>query len=271
MLIERNGITYTLTREELRKAAEENDRMYLIEDFESKIEEMQKEGSIDKTLEFTSSEYKKLCERFTHVREHNDSYWESYWAMINACIVEMAKEKAFTFTDIHYLKQACLMYENLYNTHELTLFCKKYIIAAFNSKYKNLSELGTFTRVLKNLLFLEVLKVLPVDTFEEWEMDGELYTDKYYHRKFPNEIPNPMAVKHVLYHAANIMKLDANSNFELRLYDFADYSLYFQTKEDADEFAKKYDVAPASLYQICDTDPDSKTYGQDMCEEIWCI
>ena len=93
MLIERNGITYTLTREELRKAAEENDRMYLIEDFESKIEEMQKEDRIDKTLEFTSSEYKKLCERFTHVREHNDSYWESYWAMINACIVEMQRKR----------------------------------------------------------------------------------------------------------------------------------------------------------------------------------
>lgn len=82
MIIYRDGQAIELTREECRKAYDELDREYKIEDIRGKLEEMEIE------LEVTD----KLIADVEHALGNNDGYWDYYWCTIEYVIEEYMRE-----------------------------------------------------------------------------------------------------------------------------------------------------------------------------------
>lgn len=78
MKIIRNGIEIELTAEETRKAYEIKDREYLLEDIQSKLEEME--------LDVTDDEMECIADITKSTLENHDSYWECYWMSIEYAI-----------------------------------------------------------------------------------------------------------------------------------------------------------------------------------------
>lgn len=78
MKITRNGIEIELTPEEIRKAYEEKDREYLIEDIKCKLEEME--------LDVTDDKIESIADITKSTLENHDSYWECYWMSIEYAI-----------------------------------------------------------------------------------------------------------------------------------------------------------------------------------------
>lgn len=83
MIIYRDGQAIGLTREECRKAYDELDREYKIEDIRGKLEEME--------VEFDVTD--ELIDRVEHSLGNNDSYWDSYWCTIEYTIEDYMKER----------------------------------------------------------------------------------------------------------------------------------------------------------------------------------
>ena len=83
MIIYRDGKAIELTREECRKAYDELDREYKIEDIRGQLE------AIEVELEVTD----ELINKVEHALGNNDGYWDSYWCTIEYVIEEYMKEK----------------------------------------------------------------------------------------------------------------------------------------------------------------------------------
>ena len=82
--------------------------------------------------------------------------------------------------------------------------------------------------------------------------DYEKYTDKYYHRKFWNEIELPEEVELYFRQLKRLTntEYDSAKKYALCLYDMSDEDLFFETEEKAEAFIEEEDVAPATLYLI---------------------
>ena len=269
MYIIRNDKRIELTKDEIKAAAEKFSSDISLEEFTDTLVQSLRTGEIDDTIIMNQGLLEKMYSRFQEKKRNNSSYWDYVWNLVKQSIKEVAEEECFHFSDLLYLKNACLMYERLEGPEALRLLTKKYLIGAENPK--TLAEVGRQTRLLTNFILEKVKMKLPEETYDSWFDDSTLYTDEYYHRKYPNEIPNPKLVKHFLYFSCNILKVDQAGCFELALYDFNDYGLYFNTEEQVNQFIKKYDVAPATLYKLIDADENSPHYGDNICEEVWCI
>ena len=81
MKIIRNGIEYELTSAEMREVYSKMKTEYLIEDIQSKADEMD--------VELSDENIKKIANSVDKALSNNDSYWESYWLTIEYVIREM--------------------------------------------------------------------------------------------------------------------------------------------------------------------------------------
>lgn len=85
----------------------------------------------------------------------------------------------------------------------------------------------------------------------------ETYTCILHGRSCWNEIPNDKSVNYFLDHFKEIKGLDQYDgvgNFELVLYDLNDQSFFFESEEDARQFAEEYNATPSTLYEIHEYD-----------------
>ena len=86
MKIIRNGVEYELTYEEMRKAFDELDEFYVIEDIKSRYDEEDMQG-------ISYQDLQKMARRVKKTLENNDFYWESYWMSLEYSVDECLKEK----------------------------------------------------------------------------------------------------------------------------------------------------------------------------------
>ena len=86
MKIRRDGIEYELTYEEMRKAYDELDEFYIIEDIKSRYEKEDMPG-------ITYQDLQEIARRINRTLENNDSYWESYWLSVKYTVEAYLKEK----------------------------------------------------------------------------------------------------------------------------------------------------------------------------------
>ena len=101
-----------------------------------------------------------------------------------------------------------------------------------------------------DMLYNELLKEIPKEVFEEYdEGDQEVFTDRFHHRQFRNEIPNACIVDAILDTFAYQNELDKEKAYELRIYDLHDYPLSFDTEQDVYDFVEQYDCAPCTIFQ----------------------
>ena len=78
MTITRNGIAYELTWIEMREAYDTMHRGYIKEDIEHKAEELE--------IDLASEDVDTIADIALAGLDHNDSYWECYWATIECAI-----------------------------------------------------------------------------------------------------------------------------------------------------------------------------------------
>lgn len=99
------------------------------------------------------------------------------------------------------------------------------------------------------------------------EQDYTVYTDKYYHRKFWNEIELPEFLNQLFYELRSFLNLEYQDvrTYELSLYDMSEEAFYFLTKEEVVQFANTVNCAPATLRQIITSN------GGTYTEELWSI
>ena len=162
---------------------------------------------------------------------------------------------------LYLLKKINLMAENLHGV----LFIRKEF-----EKFKALHGIPKTESDLLEMInnFLTVIKeTVPHDLKEEWDYsDYEVYTDKYYHRKFWNEIDNDDTINFFLdkfFKFVNVATDDSDDmKFTLRLYDFNDFDVYFHNEKEAVEFIDRYASAPITAF--------SKDEDGDWTEE-WTI
>ena len=86
MKIKRDGIEYELTYEEMRKAYDELDELYIMEDIKSRYDEDDMQG-------ITYQDLKEMVSRINHTLENHDSYWESYWMSVEYVVDNYLREK----------------------------------------------------------------------------------------------------------------------------------------------------------------------------------
>lgn len=85
MIIYRDGQAIELTKEECKKAYDELDREYKMEDIRGQQE------VLEVTLD--DSDIEVLIDRVDHALGRNDGYWDSYWCTIEYVIEEYMRER----------------------------------------------------------------------------------------------------------------------------------------------------------------------------------
>ena len=86
MKIKRGGVEYELTYEEMRKAYDELDEFYIMEDIKSRYDEDDMQG-------ITYQDLKEMVRRINRTLESNDCYWESYWMSVEYAVEDYLRER----------------------------------------------------------------------------------------------------------------------------------------------------------------------------------
>lgn len=81
MKIVRNGIEYELTETEMEAAYRERKHDYLVEDVESKAEEMD--------IDLTGKDIDAIADCAEDGLDNNESYWENYWMSIEYALEDI--------------------------------------------------------------------------------------------------------------------------------------------------------------------------------------
>ena len=153
------------------------------------------------------------------------------------------------FVELSKLKDFILMAENIVGQSNVakSIDYKPYNI---NDDYTEQSIVDIIKNTQK-----QVLNLIPEKLYNYYkDSDYEVYTDKYYHRMFFNEIENDDIVDNIFDVIANHFELyDDNRPFCLSLYDFNNAFIYFKTEADMNNFFCKYDIVPCTAYENKDT------------------
>lgn len=157
------------------------------------------------------------------------------------------------FTHLYECKKLMLMLENLYGeftTYKMTPedFTK------IKDRLKEITTLNQLALVVKTLN-TRFQEDIPNDKYEYWcTGDYEDYTDKYHHRTYWNDIENHPIIDTLIEHAITIFNVTSEYNvysdtnysqdkclWNLRLYDYHDYDLYFETKDYLLQFLNTFE------------------------------
>lgn len=157
------------------------------------------------------------------------------------------------FTYLYECKKLMLMLENLYGeftTNKMTQedFTK---IKEKLTKITTLNQLSLVVKTFNTRLHENI----PSDMYEYWSTgDYEDYTDKYHHRTYWNEINNHPIIDTLIEQAIKIFNVTAEYDvysdthynqtkclWNLRLYDFNSYDLYFETEDYLLQFLNTFE------------------------------
>lgn len=157
------------------------------------------------------------------------------------------------FTYLYECKKLMLMLENLYGeltTNKMT----QEDFTKIKEKLTKITTLNQLSLVIKTFN-TRLHENIPSDMYEYWSTgDYEGYTDKYHHRKYWNNINNHPIIDTLIEQAIKIFnvtsKYDVYSDthysqakclWNLRLYDFNSYDLYFETEDYLLQFLNTFE------------------------------
>lgn len=167
------------------------------------------------------------------------------------------KDTYDVFTNMYYIKRAILMLENINGEFEISIMSKqqKSTIQQNLQEITTLYEFSTFIKRYK----CSLEDAVPKKKFKVWSNgDFRDFADKYHHRSYWNEIPNHFIIEVLIEKFCSLyrdckIRTDTDFNPEictwnLRLYDFNDFDLYFTSKENLEKFAGEFELDPYSVY-----------------------
>lgn len=148
------------------------------------------------------------------------------------------------FDELYYLKKDILIAENIVGYHNVSKVIKYKPITGYTAEQTTAHIIATKEKVKA---------LIPADMYEQYQyVDYEVYTDKYYHRKFFNEIENDDIIKNILENLINALKLEdtEDKKFCLSLYDLNDETIYFTTEKEMEDFVNHYGIAPCTAFAV---------------------
>lgn len=150
-------------------------------------------------------------------------------------------------TELYLVKKHILMVENIKDG--MTEI--KEIFADFKSKHTTptteielLAQIGELRDIFR--------KMIDDEQYEEWfHGDYEMYTDKFHHRSYWNEIPNDVVTDYLFEQFVNLLEITESdaSQYSVSLYDFNDEYIYFENEDDMNSFIYNYDCAPYTVFE----------------------
>ena len=153
----------------------------------------------------------------------------------------------YFFTYLYYTKRYCLMLENL-EGEGINSFSKEQQILAERA-FKKITTLGQLTSNLY-IYMITLAKAIPEDRLEEWNYAAnEVFTDKYHHRRFWNEIENPLPIDLYVMNFCRLFtdsfiytddNFNNNCKWNLRISDLNNLDLYFESQEDLEKFTNNF-------------------------------
>ena len=147
---------------------------------------------------------------------------------------------------IYYLKKYTLIAQNYFNDEYFNMVFDT--IDPINGKSQH--EICQWCARRINA----IQKIVPERVIDDcYDADYEMYTDRFYHRKFWNEIPNDRATE-IAFNAfrdyiEDAYKTGDSTEFELSLYDYNDEAIFFSSLKAASDFIQHYDCCPYTLFQ----------------------
>ena len=255
-----------LTIEEMRKVADQYQNMSRCEDIMLRIEELKEQGVLDLDFEFDEERIQQIYEKFETSISRHDLYWDCYWATMEESIKEVVKEISCSFKYILQLKLTCLKYENIFGTSKFNEVENQWM-----SRVKEASsalELGSQIRELHDFLTSKIREAIGEEEHLKWAQDPEIFIRLEYKDQFTYEIPNTQIINAILEKTSIFLKMNEPSNFEVKLDDFENFSLYFEDMYEVSNFLSKGEVELATVYKRIETDPESEDYGKEVNREI---
>lgn len=150
------------------------------------------------------------------------------------------------FDELYYLKRDILIAETIVGYHNVSKVIQYKPIAGYIEE-----QIVAHIITTRN----KVKALIPADMYENCQYACyEVYTDKYYHRKFFNEIENDDIIENILDNLINALRLDSTEDKKLclSLYDLNDEMIYFFTEKEMEDFINCYGIAPYTAFAIKD-------------------
>lgn len=150
------------------------------------------------------------------------------------------------FDELYYLKRDILIAENIVGYHNVSKAIQYKTIDGYIEE-----QIVAHIITTRN----KVKALFPADMYENCQYACyEVYTDKYYHRKFFNEIENDDIIENILDNLINALRLDSTEDKKLclSLYDLNDEMIYFFTEKEMEDFINCYGIAPYTAFAIKD-------------------
>ena len=154
-------------------------------------------------------------------------------------------------THIYYLKKYTLIAQNYFNDKYFNMAFE--LVDPLNDK----SERGICKWCARRINAIQ--KIVPERVIDDcYDADYEVYTDRFYHRKFWNEIPNDRATT-LAFDAFRTTIMDkyqtkkSDDYYTVSFYDFNDADIQFDSKKLAESFIETHDCAPFTLFKVSGT------------------
>lgn len=148
------------------------------------------------------------------------------------------------FDELYYLKRDILIAENIVGYHNVSKAIQYKTIAGYTAEQTTTHIIATREKVKA---------LIPSDMYEKCQyVDSEVYTDKYYHRKFFNEIENDIIIENILNNIIYVLKLDKTEDKKLclSLYDLNNEMIFFCTEKDMEQFTNNYSISLYTAYSV---------------------
>ena len=154
------------------------------------------------------------------------------------------------FNELYELKQDILMLERLRDGLEFAEEQFEYYLA-HNQVPTTLEEL---VEQIKDFHKNWICNCIPDDVHSMWLCkDYTAYTSEFHYRKMWNEIANDKITQYYLDLAFKMIsvstKVTEKTRYSLRIYDFNDFDIYFNTEQGAENFVNTYDVDAVTLFK----------------------
>lgn len=161
---------------------------------------------------------------------------------------------------MYYTKKAVLLYERVFGHKPIVDPCDVATLEAIESKERFETVCARIQEVLKEQVFnatlsnedKEFLEELQFSSFLELADEGDfaLVTEKYYHRKFFNEIPNDAIISSLITAFERLWELPSKGPYFIEIYDLGDEAIFFESYDAMKQFVGDYDVTPYTAFEV---------------------
>lgn len=161
---------------------------------------------------------------------------------------------------MYYTKKAILLYERVFGYKPIVDPCDITTLESIESQKRFETVCARIQETLKEQVFnanlsnedKELLEELQFSNFLELADEGDfaLVTEKYYRRKFFNEIPNDAIITSLITAFERLWELPSEGPYFIEIYDLGDEAIFFDSYDAMKQFVDDYDATPYTAFEV---------------------